>query len=306
MKIVVAGSHGLIGTALVGRLRRDGHAVHRLVRRPAAGPGEISWDPRHGRLDPAALEGAGAIVNLAGAGVGDRRLTASYKEEVRTSRTTTTGLLARTVARLDQPVPVLLQASGIGAYGDQGDDVLDETSPRGTTFFAGVVRDWEAAAAPAEEAGVRVAFLRTGIVLSPSGAALARWLPFLRLGLGGPLGSGRQYWPWITLPDEIAAIVHLLHHDIRGPVNLTAPDPARNVEITRELARALHRPALVPVPAPALRLVLGEFSSEVLGSIRAVPSVLTASAFRWQHPTLADAADWVAGQVGARSRLGRR
>jgi uncharacterized protein (TIGR01777 family) len=169
-----------------------------------------------------------------------------------------------------------------------------------------VVRDWEAAAAPAVEAGVRVAYLRTGIVLTPAGGALARWLPILRLGVGGPLGSGRQYWSWITLADEVAAIVHLLHHDVRGPVNLAAPDPARNSEITRELARALHRPALVPVPSVALRLVLGEFSSEVLGSIRAVPSVLTASAFRWQHPTLADAADWVAAQVGGRARPGRR
>ncbi|GAA2722684.1 TIGR01777 family oxidoreductase [Cellulomonas aerilata] len=300
MKIVVAGSHGLIGTALVGRLRRDGHAVQRLVRRDASGPGEVSWDPSRGRLDPAALEGAGAIINLAGAGVGDKRLTEAYKREIRASRTSTTGLLARTVARLDQPVPVMLQASGIGAYGDQGDDVLDETSPLGSTFFAGVVRDWEAAAAPAAEAGTRVAFLRTGIVLSPAGGAMRRMLPLLRLGVGGRLGSGDQYWSWITLPDEIGAIVHLLHADVRGPVNLVSPQPATNVEITRELARALHRPDLVPAPALALRMVLGEFSSEVLGSIRAVPSVLTASAFRWQHPTTADAADWVASQVGSR------
>jgi uncharacterized protein (TIGR01777 family) len=297
----VAGSHGLIGTALVGRLRRDGHAVQRLVRREAAGPGEISWDPARARLDPTALEGADAVINLAGAGVGDKRLTAAYKDEIRTSRTATTGLLARTLARLDRPAPVMLQASGIGAYGDQGDDVLDETSPLGGSFFAGVVRDWEAAAAPAVEAGVRVAYLRTGIVLTPAGGAVQRMLPFLRLGLGGRLGSGRQYWSWITLPDEIGAIVHLIHADVSGPVNLAAPHPATNTEITRALARALHRPSAVPVPAPALRLVLGEFSSEVLGSIRAVPSVLTGSAFRWQHPTTADAAAWVAEQVGRRT-----
>jgi uncharacterized protein (TIGR01777 family) len=300
MKIVVAGSHGLIGTALVGRLRRDGHAVQRLVRRAAAGPGEISWDPTHGRLDPGALEGAGAVINLAGAGVGDKRLTPAYQREVRTSRTSSTGLLAQTMARLDRPVPVLLQASGIGAYGDQGDDVLDETSPLGDSFFAGVVRDWEAAAAPAVEAGVRVAYLRTGIVLTPAGGAVQRMLPFLRLGVGGPLGSGRQYWSWITLADEVRAIVHLLHADVSGPVTLAAPNPATNAEMTRELARALHRPAVVPVPAAALRIVLGGFSSEVLGSIRAVPSVLTASAFRWQHPTTAEAAAWVAAQVGGR------
>lgn len=302
MRIVVAGSSGVIGTALVGQLRRDGHAVQRLVRREAAGPGEIGWDPARGRLDPAALEGAGAVINLAGAGVGDKRLTPEYKQVVRTSRTSTTALLARTMARLDQPVPVLLQASGIGAYGDQGDRVLDETSPLGDTFFAGVVRDWEAAAAPAVDAGVRVAYLRSGIVLTPEGGALQRMLPLLRLGLAGPLGSGDQYWSWITLPDEIAAIVHLLGADVSGPVNLAAPVPATNAEITRELARVLHRPSILPAPAAALRLVLGEFSSEVLGSIRAVPTVLTASGFRWEHPTPADAAQWVAGQVRHRGR----
>jgi uncharacterized protein len=297
MRIVVAGSHGLIGTALVARLRTDGHAVQRLVRRPAAGPGEISWDPARGLLDRGAVDGADAVVNLAGAGVGDKRLTEAYKQVVRTSRTRTTSLLARTIAAVDQPPPVLLQASGIGAYGERGDDVLDETSPLGDTFFAGVVRDWEAAAAPAVDAGVRVAYLRTGIVLSPRGGALQRMLPMVRAGVAGKLGSGRQFWSWITLPDEIGAIVHLLHHDVRGPVNLTAPHPATNAEITRELARALHRPAAVPVPAAALRLVLGEFSSEVLGSIRALPTVLSGSGFSWQHPTVGDAAGWVAREL---------
>jgi uncharacterized protein len=302
MRIVVAGSHGLIGTALVARLRADGHAVQRLVRRPAAGPGEVTWDPATGLLDPRALQGADAVVNLAGAGVGDKRLTEAYKQVVRTSRTSTTSLLARTIAGLDQRPPVLLQASGIGAYGDQGDDVLDETSPLGDTFFAGVVRDWEASAAPAAEAGARVAYLRTGIVLSPRGGALARMLPLLRAGVAGKLASGRQVWSWITLPDEIGAIVHLLHHDVSGPVNLTAPHPATNADVTRELARALHRPAVVPVPAAALRLVLGEFSSEVLGSIRALPTVLSGSGFTWQHPELGDAAAWVAQELHRRSR----
>src|SRR5215218_2265890 len=217
MRIVVAGSHGLIGTALVARLRTDGHAVQRLVRRPAAGPGEISWDPARGVLEPRALAGADAVVNLAGAGVGDKRLTEAYKQVVRTSRTSTTSL----------------QASGIGAYGERGDDVLDESSPFGDTFFAGVVRDWEAAAAPAADAGARVAYLRTGIVLSPRGGALGRMLPMLRAGVAGKLGSGRQFWSWITLPDEIGAIVHLLHHDVAGPVNLAAPHPATNADLTR-------------------------------------------------------------------------
>jgi len=302
MKIAVAGSHGLIGTALVARLARDGHAVHRLVRRPATDPTEIAWDPTTGVLDPRGLEGTDAVVNLAGAGVGDKRLTPEYQRVVRTSRTETTSLLARTMAGLPQPPAVLLQASGVGAYGERGDDVLDETSPLGDTFFAGVVRDWEAAAGPAGDAGVRVAFLRTGIVLSPAGGALQRMLPLLRAGVAGRLGSGRQFWSWITLPDQIDAIVHLLGADVSGPVNLTAPHPATNEEVTRELGRALHRPTVLPVPAAALRLVLGDFSSEVLGSIRALPAVLSASGFAWQHPAVGDAAAWVAQEVAATSR----
>ena len=301
MRIVVAGSHGLIGTALVDRLTADGHTVQRLVRRPATDPAEITWDPTRGTLDPRALQGVDAVVNLAGAGVGDKRLTPEYKDVVCTSRTSTTSLLARTMATLDRRPAVLLQASGIGAYGERGDEVLDESSSLGDTFFAGVVRDWEGAAAPAEEAGVRVAYLRTGIVLSPDGGALDRMLPLVRAGVSGRLGSGRQFWSWITLPDEIGAIVHLLDHDVRGPVNLTAPHPATNADVTRELARALRRPAALPVPAAALRLVLGEFSSEVLGSIRALPAVLSASGYTWQHPSIADAAAWVAQQVHARS-----
>ncbi|WNB84480.1 TIGR01777 family oxidoreductase [Cellulomonas sp. ATA003] len=297
MKIVVAGSHGLIGTALVARLAQDGHEVSRLVRGAPSGPAEVPWDPAHGVLDPRALEGAGAVVNLAGAGVGDKRLTDAYKEVVRTSRTSTTSLLARTIARLDGPRPVLLQASGIGAYGERGDEVLDETSALGDTFFAGVVRDWEAAAQPAVDAGARVAFLRTGIVLAPQGGALERMLPLLRAGVAGRLGTGRQFWSWITLPDEIGAIVHLLHADVSGPVNLSAPHPATNEEITRELARVLHRPALIPVPSLALKLVLGDFSSEVLGSIRALPAVLVRSGFQWEHPAVDDAVAWVAGEV---------
>jgi uncharacterized protein (TIGR01777 family) len=298
MKILVAGSHGLIGTALVGHLRADGHTVQRLVRGATAAPGEISWDPDAGRLDPRSLADADAVVNLAGAGVGDHRLTPEYKEVVRSSRTSTTGLLARTIAELGGRPPVLLNASGIGAYGERGDDVLDETSPLGDTFFAGVVRDWEGATAPASDAGARVVLLRTGIVLTPRGGALERLLPIVRAGVGGRLGSGDQFWSWITLPDQIGAIVHLLRaHDVHGPVNLTAPHPATNAEVTRELARALHRPARLPVPAAALRLVLGDFSSEILGSIRALPAVLTASGFAWQHRTIDEAADWVARQV---------
>lgn len=301
MKIMVAGSHGLIGTALVKRLRAEGHSVHRLVRGATSSPGEVAWDPEAGRLDPHALADADAVVNLAGAGVGDHRMTPEYKEVVRRSRTATTGTIARTIAQLGGRPPVLLNASGIGAYGERGDDVLDERSPLGDTFFAGVVRDWEAATAPAAEAGARVVHLRTGIVLAPAGGALERMLPIVRAGVGGRLGSGDQFWSWITLPDEVGAIVHLLRaHDVQGPVNLTAPHPATNAEVTRELAAALHRPARLPVPAAALKLVLGEFSSEVLGSIRALPAVLNADGFTWQHRTIGDAAAWVAREIGTR------
>jgi uncharacterized protein (TIGR01777 family) len=203
MEVVVAGSSGLIGQALVARLRAEGHGVRRLVRRPAQGPEERIWDPAAGVLDPAALAGADAVVNLAGAGVGDKRLTASRKQEVLRSRTDATGLLARTIAGLDAPPRVLLQGSATGAYGERGDDVLTEEEPGGTTFLAEVVRQWEGAAAPAiAHPDVRVAFLRTGIVLAPRGGALGKLLPLLRLGVGGPLGSGRQYWSWITLAGQ--------------------------------------------------------------------------------------------------------
>lgn len=295
MHIVVAGSHGLIGTALVAALRERGDTVHRLVRGAPERPEDVRWDPDTGRLDPRALEGADAVVNLAGVNVGTRRLTAARKREVLLSRTRTTGLLATTLAGMVAPPPVLLQASGIGAYGDRGDDVLDESEPLGDTFFAGVVRQWEGATAPAERAGVRVAHLRSGIVLARGGGALARIMPLVRAGVAGPLGSGRQYWSWITLPDEVGAILHLLDTPVRGPVNLVAP-AATNAEVTSALARAVHRPAVVPVPAWAVRLGLGDFSQEILGSVRAVPRALTESGFRHLHPDIASAAAFVTGE----------
>ncbi|MBO3084134.1 TIGR01777 family oxidoreductase [Cellulomonas fengjieae] len=293
MLVVIAGSHGFIGTALVPHLRRSGHEVRILVRAEAHGPAEIPWDPGTGRLDPHALAGADAVVNLAGVNVGSRPLTAARKREVLSSRLLTTDLLSRTLASLDDRPRVLLQASGIGAYGSRGDDVLDEGEPLGTTFFAGVVRRWEAATAPAQDAEVRVVHLRTGIVLGQGGGALGRLLPVLKAGLGGRLGSGRQFWPWITLVDEVRAIEHLLTAPVHGPVNLVTA-PSRNAEVVAALARALHRPVVVPVPAFALRAVLGDFSSEVLGSIRAVPAVLDASGFVPTHGDLRSAAEWVA------------
>ncbi|MCB7135487.1 TIGR01777 family oxidoreductase [Cellulosimicrobium marinum] len=290
MDIVVAGSHGLIGSELLERLREDGHHVRRLVRRAPQTADEHEWDPDAGILDPAALDGADAVVNLAGAGIGDRRWTAAYKRTLLTSRTRTTGLLARTLAGLDAPPPVWVQGSAIGYYGDRGAQVLTETSAPGDGFLARLVREWEAATAPAQDAGVRVVHARTGIVLAPGGGALGRLLPLLRLGVGGRLGPGTQYWSWITLRDEVAALRHLLTAPVHGPVNLCAPLPATNAQVTAALARALHRPAVVAVPAVALKVVLGELATDILGSQRALPTVLEASGFRYEDPELDGAA----------------
>ncbi|NUU16126.1 TIGR01777 family protein [Cellulomonas humilata] len=293
MQIVIAGSHGFIGSALVPHLRRSGHTVRTLVRGAAARPSEIAWDPDAGRLDPASLADADAVINLAGVNPGKWPLTTARKRAVLSSRLRTTGLLARTLAGLDSAGPqVMLQASGIGAYGSRGEDLLDEDEPLGTTFFANVVRQWEAATAPARDADVRVAHLRTGIVLGQGGGALGPLLPLIKAGVGGRLGSGKQYWPWITLLDQVRAIEHLLTAPVHGPVNLVTR-PARNADVVSALAAAMHRPAIIPVPAFALRLVLGDFSSEVLGSIRAVPAVLDASGFQPTHSDLQAAAEWV-------------
>jgi uncharacterized protein (TIGR01777 family) len=293
MDIVVAGSHGLIGSELLAVLREQGHHVRRLVRRPPQTADEHEWDPDAGVLDPAVLEGADAVVNLAGAGIGDHRWTTAYKRTLVTSRTRTTGLIARTLAGLDDPAPVWLQGSAIGYYGDRGAQVLTETSTSGDGFLARLVREWEAATAPAQDAGVRVVHARSGIVLSPDGGALGRLLPLLRLGVGGRLGPGTQYWSWITLRDEVAALCHLLTAPVHGPVNVCAPQPATNAEITRELAAALRRPAVLAVPAFALRIALGELASDILGSQRALPTVLEASGFGFADPDLAGAARWV-------------
>jgi uncharacterized protein (TIGR01777 family) len=318
MDVVVAGSHGLIGSALVADLVGRGHGVRRLVRRGAehsggGAPGhrppgdagtaelpgvrDLRWDPRTGELDPAALEGADAVVNLAGAGIGDHRWTAAYKQTLLGSRTTTTSLLARTIARLDTP-PVLINGSAIGAYGDRGDEVLTEASGRGDDFLAGLVRAWEGATAPASEAGGRVVWLRSGLVLTPEGGALGKLLPLLRLGVGGPLGSGRQWWSWITLPDQVAAIRHLIDTDVSGPVNAVAPEPTTNRVMTRALAEALHRPAALTVPRFALRIAVGQFANDLVASQRVVPGVLSRTGFTWTHTSPQDAARWVVGHSG--------
>ena len=251
MQIVVAGASGLIGSALREALQADGHRVKRLVRHPVSEPDVDSWDPQRGLVDPDFLAGADAVVCLSGVGVGDHRWTAAYKRQIVTSRVDTVGTLARSLAEYGGP-RVLLAASAVGYYGDTGEAETTEQAPAGSSFLADVCVRWEAAADPAVEAGVRVTHLRTGLVLAPGGGGLlGRLSPLVRLGVAGRLGSGRQYMPWISLRDEVAAIRYLLDSDLPGPVNLTGPAPVRNGEFAAALGRVLHRPTVLPTPAPA-------------------------------------------------------
>ena len=300
MDVVIAGSHGLIGTALRAHLREQGHRVRRLVRAEPRAAEEFRWDPEAGTVDLRALSGADAVVNLAGVGVGDRRWSAGYKNEIRTSRTRSTRTLAHALATTPDAPTTWIQASAIGYYGDRGDEVLTESSTRGEGFLADVVAEWESATAEAAEAQVRVAHVRSGLVFSQQGGALGRLLPLLRLGLGGHLGSGRQYWSWISLEDEVRAIAHLMTTPVSGPVNVTAPAPTRHGEVVAALAAALRRPAVVPVPASALRLALGEFSGEILSSQRVLPEALMESGFAFHHGDVTDVAEWVTGSHARR------
>jgi uncharacterized protein (TIGR01777 family) len=288
VKVVVAGSSGLIGTALVPALRADGHEVLRLVRRAPTGADEVQWDPGQ-PLDPAALAGVTAAVNLAGAGVGDHRWTDSYKRTLIGSRLQSTHALATALASLSpRPRPsVLVNGSAIGYYGEAGDTELDENSPAGTDFLAGLCQRWEAATAPAEAAGIRTVHLRTGLVVSKKGGAWARMFPIFRFGLGGRLGSGKQWWSPISLTDEVRAISFLLGADgVSGAVNLTGPEPMTNAGVTSVMSKVLNRPALFPAPAFGLRLVLGEFAAEPLRSQRVLPRKLLAAGFTFTHPTV--------------------
>ncbi|WP_190019252.1 TIGR01777 family oxidoreductase [Streptomyces lucensis] len=281
-RIVVAGASGLIGSALVRSLTADGHEVVRLVRRAPRGRDEVRWDPERGSVDAAGLVGCDAVVNLAGAGIGDRRWTPEYKRLIRDSRVLGTATLAEAVAALPRPPRVFVNGSAIGFYGDTGDRVVDESAPPGDGFLPRLCVEWEDAAAPAREAGVRTVFPRTGLVVARGGGAWGRLFPLFRAGLGGRLGDGRQYWSYIALHDEVAAIRHLIDDEaLSGPVNLTAPQPLTNREITEAMARVLHRPALLPVPAPVLRAALGELAGDVLGSQRVVPRRLSESGFRF-------------------------
>ncbi|MFT3886754.1 MAG: TIGR01777 family oxidoreductase [Arachnia sp.] len=295
MKFAITGSTGLIGSALTRSLLEDGHKVVRLVRLGGVtrqwmdGSRGAIWEPESNRLVKETVEGLDGIVHLAGAGVGSRRWTRRYKRAILESRRQGTTLIAETLTRLEQPPKVLVSASAIGFYGQTGSQAVDETAPSGNDFLSEVCRVWEAATAPAEEIGVRVVHARTGLVFDRAGGAAAKLLPLFRYGLGGKLGSGRQFWSLISLADEVAAIRFLLDRDdISGPVNLTAPTPATNAEVTAELGRQLHRPTLLRVPSFALRIALGEMAREVTGSQRVIPAALQHAGFQFQHPELSD------------------
>lgn len=296
--IVVSGASGLLGSALVPALERAGYRVTRLVRR-AAGPGEISWDPGARRLDPAALNDADGVIHLSGEPVGVR-WTRRRKARIRASRVETTALLSETLARLSAKPRVLVSASAVGIYGDRGDEPITEESPIGGSpddFLVSVAREWEQAADPARRAGVRVVHPRLGVVLSPAGGALKKLLPPFRLGLGGPLGSGRQWMSWISIDDSVAALHHLLTNDqLSGAVNLTAPHPVTNRDFTRALSRVLSRPAVIPVPGLALRLALGEMAgATLLASARVIPNRLLRAGFRFEHSDVESALRYLLG-----------
>jgi uncharacterized protein (TIGR01777 family) len=291
VKVLVSGASGLIGTALVRSLRADGHEVRRLVRHPADAADESQWDPARRELDPRVLDGIDAVIHLAGVGVADKRWSESHKRAILDSRVDGTTTIAAAVATHADHVKVLISASAVGWYGERGEELLDESAASGSGFLANVVRQWEAATDAALDAEVRVVNLRTGIVLSPDGGALGKVLPLFKAGVGGKLGNGKQWMPWIALADEIKAIQFLLADtSISGPVNLTAPNPVRNAEYTSAIGRALHRPTLATVPAFALRVVLAGFSDEgALVSERVVPRKLLDAGFEFTYPDLEDA-----------------
>ncbi|MEZ2388696.1 TIGR01777 family oxidoreductase [bacterium RCC_150] len=295
MRIVVSGASGFIGTALCGHLLKKGHNVVRLVRRQAAGSGEARWDPAAGELDESVLDGADAVVNLSGAGIGDKRWSKARVRELFDSRLQATTTLTTAMGRLATPPGTFVSQSASGYYGTSRRELLREDSGAGHGLLSRICVDWEAAAHTAPS-GVRVVIPRTGVVLSPDGGALGPLLPLLKLGLGGPLGNGRQYWPWITLADEVSAFEFLLESGLEGPVNVCAPESADVNAIVTNLAAAFHRPAFFRVPAPALRLVLGGQLAEelVLANQRMEPARLLDTGFEWQHPALAQAARWVA------------
>lgn len=287
MRIVVSGSSGLVGSALVPFLRADGHEVAPLVRREAA-DNEIQWDPAKGEIDTAKLADYDAVVNLAGESVAEGRWTAAKKERIRKSRVDGTSLLCRTIAALAEKPSVLINASAIGYYGDRGDEELTEVSAAGDGFLANVCREWEAATQPAVDAGIRVVCLRIGVVLSTKGGALQKMLTPFRLGAGGRVGSGTQFWSWITLEDLVRAIHHVLvNQDVTGPVNAVSPQPVSNLQFTKSLGRVLRRPTIFPMPAAVARIVLGEMADGLLlASARVLPTNLCDSGYSFEDAEL--------------------
>jgi len=289
VRIAVTGASGLIGTALTSNLTAAGHEVRRLVRRAARGPDEVCWDPIAGTVDLAGLAGVDAVVHLAGAPIG-HLWTRAYQQKILDSRVDGTGTIARAVAELRPRPRVLLCASGVHYYSGRDATPCDESSPPGAGFLTDVVLAWEGAAEPAREAGIRVAHSRNGVVVSDRGGAFLPLIRLFRLGLGGRMGSGKQYWSWIALTDAVRALRFILDRDdLAGPVNTTAPNPVTNTEVTRALGATLHRPAVLPAPAFALRTVLGGMSSAALDSIRAVPGRLLEAGFTFRYPTIAAA-----------------
>jgi uncharacterized protein (TIGR01777 family) len=288
VQVAITGASGLIGTALADLLRTEGHQVIPIVRHRPVATGEVAWEPSSGQIDAAALEGFDAVVHLAGEGIASHRWSAEQKQRIERSRVEGTELLSKTLAGLDAPPRVLLSASATGIYGDRGSEVFTEASPPAHTFLARVCQAWEAATTPASDAGVRVAHLRSGLVLTHRGGALSKLLPLFRLGLGGRLGSGRQFWSWISLEDEVRAIRWLIDHEVSGPVNMVSPSPTTNAQMVRALAAALHRPAVLPIPAFGPRLVLGrELADELLfTSARVVPTALDSNGYTFRHPDL--------------------
>ena len=284
--IVISGSHGLVGSALVTALEARGDDVRRLVRHAPRARDEIAWNPGAGTIDAAALEGATGVINLAGENIA-QRWTRNAKQRIRDSRVQGTTLIARTIAALPTKPRVLVNASAIGIYGDRGDEELDERSAPGGGFLASVCRDWEAATAPASDAGIRVAMLRTGVVIARDGGALPKLLLPFRLGVGGRIGTGRQWMSWIALGDVVRAVLRIVDDEtLAGPIDLVSPNPMRNADLAHTLGRVLHRPALVPVPAIAIRLALGTMGVEsLLASQRARPARLLERGFRFEQPT---------------------
>jgi uncharacterized protein (TIGR01777 family) len=284
-RVAVTGSSGLIGSALVARLKSDGYQVQKIVRRATRNQEEVRWDPIKGEIDLDALDGVDAVFHLAGAGVGDKRWSAAYRSEILNSRLLGTTTIANACQQLQ--TDVFISASAIGYYGETGNRAVTETDKGGSDFLSVVCREWEAVADLAPS--VRTIKLRTGLVLDPTGGALGRMIPLFKLGLGGKLGSGKQWWSWITLHDQIRAMMFLMDSKIEGAVNLTSPNPVTNQEFTASLARVLKRPALFPAPAFALKAVLGGFSSEVLGSKKVMPKVLTDAKFDFDFSFVSDA-----------------